>query len=180
MGGLFSSLLDLFKDKEARIVMLGLDGAGKSTILYQFKLGEVVTCLPTIGFNVETICYNKFNLTVWDIGGQEKIRPLWQHYYAGSSAIIYVIDSADTERIEESKGELCKLLKEPELQSVPILVLANKQDLPHRLTVAELTQRLSPELQTRVYLIQGTVGVSGEGLYEGLNWLTTVLSSDPH
>eukprot|EP01124_Arcella_intermedia_P022500 TRINITY_DN335_c0_g1_i4.p1 TRINITY_DN335_c0_g1~~TRINITY_DN335_c0_g1_i4.p1 ORF type:complete len:176 (-),score=35.24 TRINITY_DN335_c0_g1_i4:849-1376(-) len=175
MGGLFSSLLDLFKDKDARIIMLGLDAAGKSTILHYLKAAEVVTCLITIGFNVETICYNKFNLTVWDIGGQEKIRCLWRDHYAGSNAIIYVFDSADIERIEEATGELSKLLKEPLLQSVPILILANKQDLPGHLTAAELTRRLPPELQNRVHHVQDTVGVRGEGLYEGLNWLTSVL-----
>src|SRR6185436_9240917 len=71
----------LFGKKESRILMVGLDAAGKTTILYKLKLGEVVTTIPTLGFNVETVQYKKINFTVWDVGGQDKIRPLWRHYF---------------------------------------------------------------------------------------------------
>merc|ERR1719242_2294963 len=81
-----------------RILMVGLDAAGKSTILYKLKLGEVVTTIPTIGFNVETVEYKKISFTVWDVGGQDKIRPLWRHYYQNTQGIIFV-DSNDRERI---------------------------------------------------------------------------------
>jgi len=82
MGGLFAKLFDkMFSKREARILMLGLDAAGKTTILYKLKLGEVVSSVPTIGFNVETLEYKKIKFTVWDVGGQDKIRLLWRHYY---------------------------------------------------------------------------------------------------
>ena len=82
MGLAFSKLFDkFFGKKEMRILMLGLDAAGKTTILYKLKLGEVVSSVPTIGFNVETLEYKKIKFTVWDVGGQDKIRLLWRHYY---------------------------------------------------------------------------------------------------
>jgi len=82
MGLAISKLFDkFFGKKELRILMLGLDAAGKTTILYKLKLGEVVSSVPTIGFNVETLEYKKIKFTVWDVGGQDKIRLLWRHYY---------------------------------------------------------------------------------------------------
>ena len=82
MGGFFAKALEkLMGKKEMRILMVGLDAAGKTTILYKLKLGEVVTTIPTIGFNVETVEYKNISFTVWDVGGQDKIRPLWRHYY---------------------------------------------------------------------------------------------------
>ena len=82
MGGTFTKLFDFWSsNKEMRILMLGLDGAGKTTVLYKLKLGEVISSVPTIGFNVETVQYKKINFQVWDIGGQEKLRLLWRHYY---------------------------------------------------------------------------------------------------
>eukprot|EP01084_Bolivina_argentea_P177274 306591_1 len=92
MGGFFAKALEAltkFKGKkDYRILMVGLDAAGKTTILYKLKLGDVVTTIPTIGFNVETVEYKNINFTVWDVGGQDKIRPLWKHYYKGSQAVI--------------------------------------------------------------------------------------------
>ena len=85
---------------------MGLDNAGKTTILYKLKLGEVVTTIPTIGFNVESVEYKNVNMTVWDVGGQTKIRPLWQHYFENTDAIIFAVDCADAGRLEEAKNEL--------------------------------------------------------------------------
>merc|ERR1711966_381525 len=102
--------------KEMRILMVGLDAAGKTTILYKLKLGEVVTTIPTIGFNVETVDYKNISFNVWDVGGQDKIRPLWRHYYEGANGIIFVVDSNDSDRIEEAKGELDQMLVEEELK----------------------------------------------------------------
>ena len=102
MGGSFSSFwARMFGSKEMRILMVGLDAAGKTTILYKLKLGEVVTTIPTIGFNVETVAYKNINFTVWDVGGQTKIRALWQHYFQDTQGLIYVVDSNDPSRNEE-------------------------------------------------------------------------------
>merc|ERR1719171_375774 len=122
--------------------MVGLDAAGKTTILYKLKLGEVVTTIPTIGFNVETVEYKNINFTVWDVGGQDKIRKLWRHYYQNTQGIIFVVDSNDRDRIEDAREELTKLLNEEELRDAPVLVLANKKDLPNAMTAKEVTDKL--------------------------------------
>jgi len=111
MGLAFSRFWQrLFGKKEMRILMVGLDAAGKTTILYKLKLGEVVTTIPTIGFNVETVEYKNISFTVWDVGGQDKIRPLWRHYYQNTQGIIFVVDSNDRERIDDS-AELTTVLR---------------------------------------------------------------------
>eukprot|EP00913_Durusdinium_trenchii_P010716 g10054.t1 len=124
--------------QEMKILMLGLDAAGKTTILYRLKLGEVVTTIPTVGFNVEMVEYKNINFTVWDVGGQDKIRRLWRHYFQGTNALIYVVDSSDRDRISDAKEELEKMLQEQEMENAALLVLANKQDLPNAMTPAEL------------------------------------------
>ncbi|XP_042689103.1 ADP-ribosylation factor 5 [Centrocercus urophasianus] len=99
----------IFGKKQMRILMVGLDAAGKTTILYKLKLGEIVTTIPTIGFNVETVEYKNICFTVWDVGGQDKIRPLWRHYFQNTQGLIFVVDSNDRERVQESAEELQKM-----------------------------------------------------------------------
>ena len=174
----------MFGKKEMRILMVGLDAAGKTTILYKLKLGEVVTTIPTIGFNVETVEYKNISFTVWDVGGQDKIRPLWRHYYQNTQGIIFVVDSNDRERIDDSQGsdngakeELHRMLSEDELREAVLLVFANKQDLPNAMSVNEITERLGlNQLRQRQWYIQATCATTGDGLYEGLDWLSNTLS----
>merc|ERR1719243_265591 len=135
MGGLFSYFRNLFGDKEMRILILGLDGAGKTTILYRLQVGEVVTTIPTIGFNVETVVYKNLKFQVWDLGGQTSIRPYWRCYYTNTDAIIYVVDSADRDRVGISKQELVSMLEEEELKDAVLVVLANKQDIEGAMSV---------------------------------------------
>merc|ERR1712188_24289 len=101
---------------DQRVLMVGLDAAGKTTVLYKLKLGKVVTTIPTIGFNVETVEYRNIRFTVWDIGGQDKIRKLWRHYYQGTQGLIFVIDSSDHDRIETAREELLKMLAAEEMK----------------------------------------------------------------
>jgi len=111
MGLTLSSVFGrLFGKKQMRILMVGLDAAGKTTILYKLKLGEIVTTIPTIGFNVETVEYKNICFTVWDVGGQDKIRPLWRHYFQNTQGLIFVVDSNDRERITEAQEELQKMV----------------------------------------------------------------------
>merc|ERR1719330_2032655 len=110
--------------QEMRILLVGLDAAGKTTILYKLKLGEVVTTIPTVGFNVETVEYKSLSCMVWDIGGQDKIRKLWRHYYLGTAGVIFVVDSNDSDRIEDAREELAKMLAEDELRDAVLLVIA--------------------------------------------------------
>lgn len=122
---------------------VGLDAAGKTTILYKLKLGEIVTTIPTIGFNVETVEYKNICFTVWDVGGQDKIRPLWRHYFQNTQGLIFVVDSNDRERICEAQDELQKMLSEDELRDAVLLLFANKQDLPNAMAASELTEKLA-------------------------------------
>jgi len=173
----------MFGKKEMRILMVGLDAAGKTTILYKLKLGEVVTTIPTIGFNVETVEYKNISFTVWDVGGQDKIRPLWRHYYQNTQGVIFVVDSNDRDRIDDSKDyehsakeELNRMLAEDELRDAVLLVFANKQDLPNAMKVQEVTEKLGlNKLRNRQWYIQGCAATTGDGLYEGLDWLSATL-----
>ena len=159
------------------IDQVGLDAAGKTTILYKLKLGEIVTTIPTIGFNVETVEYKNISFTVWDVGGQDKIRPLWRHYFQNTQGLIFVVDSNDRERIAEARDELMRMLNEDELRDAVLLVFANKQDLPNAMNAAEITDRLGlHSLRNRHWYIQSTCATSGEGLYEGLDWLQANIS----
>ncbi|KAL2828500.1 ADP-ribosylation factor family-domain-containing protein [Aspergillus cavernicola] len=194
MGLTISKLFDrLWGKKEMRILMVGLDAAGKTTILYKLKLGEIVTTIPTIGqsspslachrlvgfragFNVETVEYKNIQFTVWDVGGQDKIRPLWRHYFQNTQGIIFVVDSNDRDRIVEAREELQRMLNEDELRDALLLVFANKQDLPNAMSPAEITQQLGLQsLTRRPWYIQSTCATTGDGLYEGLEWLAETL-----
>ncbi|XP_033761573.1 ADP-ribosylation factor-like [Pecten maximus] len=177
MGNIFGKLFQsLFGKKEMRILMVGLDAAGKTTILYKLKLGEIVTTIPTIGFNVETVEYKNISFTVWDVGGQDKIRPLWRHYFQNTQGLIFVVDSNDRERIVEAKEELMRMINEDELRDAVLLVLANKQDLPNAMAASDITENLGlSTLRNRNWYIQATCATSGDGLYEGLDWLSNQL-----
>ncbi|KAJ8370046.1 hypothetical protein SKAU_G00100740 [Synaphobranchus kaupii] len=179
MGNIFGNLLKtLIGKKEMRILMVGLDAAGKTTILYKLKLGEIVTTIPTIGFNVETVEYKNISFTVWDVGGQDKIRPLWRHYFQNTQGLIFVVDSNDRERVNEAREELMRMLAEDELRDAVLLVFANKQDLPNAMNAAEITDKLGlHSLRHRNWYIQATCATSGDGLYEGLDWLANQLKN---
>ncbi|KAL7151029.1 hypothetical protein ABFS83_04G004100 [Erythranthe nasuta] len=179
MGLSFTKLFSrLFAKREMRILMVGLDAAGKTTILYKLKLGEIVTTIPTIGFNVETVEFKNINFTVWDIGGQDKIRPLWRYYFQNTQGLIFVVDSIDRDRIVEARDELHKMLNEDQLRDAVLLVFANKQDLPNAMNAAEITDKLGlHSIGKRHWYIQSTCATSGEGLYEGLDWLSNNIAN---
>ncbi|XP_026077542.1 ADP-ribosylation factor 4-like [Carassius auratus] len=181
MGVFFSNLLSrLFEKKAMRLLMVGLDAAGKTTVLYKLKFGEVVTTIPTLGFNVETVEYKNISFTVWDVGGQDVIRRLWRHYYQNTKGLIFVVDSSDRDRIETAAEELKAMLAEDEMRDAVLLVLANKQDLPKAMPVPELTDKLGLHtLRGRQWFVQATCAVQGSGLYEGLDWLSDQLSRRP-
>merc|ERR1712142_929743 len=182
MGLTFSTLFKgLFGLRDMRILMVGLDAAGKTTILYKLKLGEIVTTIPTIGFNVETVEYKNISFTVWDVGGQDKIRPLWRHYFQNTQGLIFVVDSNDRERIGEAREELNRMLNEDELRDAVLLVFCNKQDLPNALQATDVTAKLGLQsMRNRRWFIQSTCATTGDGLYEGLDWLANVLKTVKH
>ncbi|XP_022893649.1 ADP-ribosylation factor 1-like [Olea europaea var. sylvestris] len=132
----------VFSKKEVSILMVGLDAASKTTILNKLKLGEILTTSRTMGFKVEAFENNNINFTIWDFGGDDKIRPLWRHYFQNTQGIIFVVDSNDRDRIVEVRDELHKMLNEDELRDAPLPVFANKQDLPHAMIVVEIIDKL--------------------------------------
>ncbi|ELU16341.1 hypothetical protein CAPTEDRAFT_101983 [Capitella teleta] len=176
-----SKLYTLFEgfnsSSPARILMLGLDAAGKTTILYKVKLNETVCTIPTIGFNVETVTPCKgLSFTVWDVGGQEKIRQLWKHYYQNTDGLIFVVDSNDPERIPEVREELFKILASDEMHAVPVLILANKQDLPKALPPYKLIEEMGMrDCKGHKWHVQATCATNGEGIYEGMDALARMV-----
>jgi len=156
--------------------MLGLDAAGKTTILYKLHIGEVLSTVPTIGFNVEKVQYKNVMFTVWDVGGQEKLRPLWRHYFNNTDGLIYVVDSLDRERIEKARAEFQAIVNDPLMLNSVILVFANKQDMKGAMTATEVCEGLGLyDLKNRLWHIQGSCALKGDGLYEGLDWLAGTL-----
>eukprot|EP01012_Entosiphon_sulcatum_P062043 TRINITY_DN8814_c0_g1_i2.p1 TRINITY_DN8814_c0_g1~~TRINITY_DN8814_c0_g1_i2.p1 ORF type:complete len:350 (+),score=48.71 TRINITY_DN8814_c0_g1_i2:162-1211(+) len=146
-------------------------------MMYKLKLGDVITTIPTIGFNIESVQYKNVHFTVWDVGGRDRIRALWRHYYVGISGIIFVVDSNDRGRMDQAKEELDRLQDEDLLRSAALLVLANKQDLPNAMSSAEVVAQLNlHNRRTRRWFIQATCATSGDGLYEGLEWLSGAIA----
>lgn len=171
MGNPFSYIKKIFSKKEAKVLMLGLDAAGKTTILYQLKLGLQVETIPTMGFVYESIEYKKFKLSVWDVAGQDSLRPLWKHYYQNTKAVIFVVDSSDKARIDLAKNELHKILIDDELKDATILLLANKIDLDG-LTPEEVANNMDFErVKNPKKKCMGVVGLTGKNLDKALDWL---------
>lgn len=187
MGSVLSLFESLFAKKKATILMVGLDAAGKTTILVKLKLNEVPETVPTLGFNVETVEYRSVVFHLWDVGGQERLRSLWRYYYEGATAIIFVIDSHDRDRLGVAKQELEVLLSDPTLVNAVLLVLCNKQDLPGCLSPGEILSGLGFRdqqnglgrlLGRRPWYLQGCCARTGEGLFEGLDWLCDHLPNE--
>lgn len=163
---------------EQKITIVGLDSAGKTTILYQLHKGQHIDTEPTLGFNVEVVEHNGVRMTMWDLGGQAKIRSCWKKYFLQANAVIFVIDSADATRFDEAKTELSNMLENMDLRDIPLLVYANKQDNPLAKNSAEIGNMLGVNSEAkRAKHIQGANGKTGEGLKEGLDWLTQELKA---
>jgi tripartite motif-containing protein 23 len=159
---------------EMRVLVLGLDNAGKTAILFKLKQDEFMPTIPTIGFNVETVEHSHAKLTFWDVGGMEKIRPLWRHYYHNTQAVVFVVDSEDSSRFPEVGEELTKLVGEAQLKETLLLILANKQDVPRAIGTEVLTECLALQKLCcgRTWNIYGSSARTGQGLDEALQWLS--------
>ncbi|XP_043988822.1 ADP-ribosylation factor-like protein 5A [Gambusia affinis] len=171
MGILFTKLWRLFNHQEHKVIIVGLDNAGKTTILYQFSMNEVVHTSPTIGSNVEEIVVNNTHFLMWDIGGQESLRSSWNTYYTNTEFVIVVVDSTDRERISVTKEELYRMLAHEDLRIAGLLIFANKQDVNVCMTVDEISQSLQlTSVKYHQWHIQACCP-HREGLCQGLEWM---------
>ncbi|NXI47650.1 ARL11 protein, partial [Galbula dea] len=163
--------------RDARVVMLGLDLAGKSTLLYKLKGSQVVETCPTVGFNVESLqtpC--RVSFVLWDVGGQSSLRASWPDYLEDTNALIFVLDSTDSARLPEAVAALQEALSHTSMAGVPVLLLANKQDVPGALAPAELEERLQQgQLAGHRWVLQGCSAHTGQGLQEALATLGELL-----
>merc|ERR1712216_601868 len=148
--GLLSLLRKLKRSEtEVRVLMLGLDNAGKTSILKRMSDEDITHIMPTQGFNIKSLLKDGFKLNVWDIGGQKTIRPYWKNYFENTDALIYVVDSADRRRLEEAAAELAELLEEDKLTGIPVLIFANKQDLMNATPADEIVATMALEVKDR-------------------------------
>jgi small GTP-binding protein len=171
MGNPFSYIKKLFSKKEAKVLMLGLDAAGKTTILYQLKLGVTVETIPTMGFVYESIQHKNFKLSVWDVAGQDSLRSLWKHYYQNTKAVIFVVDSSDKTRLDLARNELHNIINDEELKDAVLLLLANKMDL-NVLKAEEVANYMEFEkIKNMKKKCLGVTGLTGDGLPQALDWL---------
>jgi len=159
-------------DSECKIVIVGLNNAGKTTILYKLHLGQVVLTQPTIGSNVEEVKHDNLTFMVWDLGGQETLRASWATYFEDTDAIVFVVDSNDQENMILAKMELFNVVLHEDLKYASLLVLANKQDIQGCRNAGEIAEDLSLHtIRTHEWQIQSCCALTGEGLQEGLTWV---------
>ncbi|KAG2217903.1 hypothetical protein INT45_008653 [Circinella minor] len=166
------------KEKEIRILMLGLDNAGKTTILKRINGEPIDTISPTLGFNIKTLQHDMYKLNIWDVGGQKSIRSYWRNYFEQTDALVWVVDSADRLRLQDCKKELLQLLQEERLAGATLLVFANKQDLAGALSEQELRDALELDnIKSHHWAIQTCSAVTGENLLKGMDWVVNDVAS---
>lgn len=166
------------KEKEMRILMLGLDNAGKTTILKRFNGEDINEISPTLGFNIKTLEHRGFKLNIWDVGGQKSLRSYWRNYFESTDGLIWVVDSADKRRLEDCAHELHELLIEERLAGATLLVFANKQDIEGALKPEDIKNVLElDKIKMHHWYILKCSAVTGENLVEGMNWLVDDISA---
>ncbi|KAJ4847450.1 hypothetical protein Tsubulata_042102 [Turnera subulata] len=173
----------IFSETQFRVLILGIDKSGKTTLLEKLKAvysnSEGLPpdrIVPTVGLNLANIEASNRKLIFWDLGGQPGLRPIWEKYYEESHAVIYVIDASCPSRFEDSKSALEKVLRHDDLQGAPLLILANKQDLPGAVSAEELARYLDlKKLDERVFMFEAVSGYNGLGIKESVEWLVEVM-----
>ncbi|CEO98633.1 ADP-ribosylation factor-like protein 2 [Plasmodiophora brassicae] len=166
------------KEKQMRILMLGLDNAGKTTVVKQFSGEDVNEISPTLGFQISTFDYRGYSLNIWDVGGQTTIRSYWRNYFERTDGLIWVVDSADIRRLKECRAHLHDVLREERLEGASLLVLANKQDLDGSLTCEEIGRVLQlDKIVSHHWQIVAVSAITGDGLVDAMNWLVEDVSN---
>ena len=178
MGFILSKIIEFFTKNRNnfKIIILGMQNAGKTTILYRLSLGQFIKTTPTIGSNVEELTYNNVKFQAWDLGGQSTTRSVWDVYYMNTDAVVFVIDSQDDEFSEDSKEEFHKLILNPNLKNALILIFANKQDLPGAKPINKIIEDYElNKIKNHIWNIQPCSAVKGDGLINGIKWLSEQL-----
>lgn len=173
----------LFSKTEFHVLILGIDKSGKTTLLEKLKsLYSNLEGLPpdrivpTVGLNIGRLEAAQAKLVFWDLGGQIGLRTIWEKYYEEAHAIIYVIDAASPSTFESSKSALEKVLRHEDLRGAPLLILANKQDLPGAVSAEELARYLDlKELDERLYMFEAISAYDGMGIKNSIEWLVEVM-----
>ncbi|KAL3524256.1 hypothetical protein ACH5RR_017090 [Cinchona calisaya] len=173
----------MFSKTEFHVLILGIDKAGKTTLLEKLKSqyskleGLPPDCIvPTVGLNIGRVEVSNTKLVFWDLGGQSGLRSIWEKYYEEAHAVIYVVDAACPSRFEDSKSALEKVLRHEDLQGAPLLILANKQDLAQAVTDEEVARYLDlKKLDERAYTFQAVSAYDGTGIKESVDWLVDVM-----
>lgn len=180
MGSILSSLWSLWGGNRAyKLLVVGLNNAGKTSILYSLQLNRFITTQPTIGGNAEEIHFKNLTFIAWDLGGQEQLREAWHLYYTATDAVIFVVDSAEPTRFTIAKKELHALIAHEELKNACILVLANKQDLQGAMPPEQIIDALGlTAFKDRRWTVMGCSAVTQHGLHEGMSWISAQLGDD--
>ena len=168
------------KERDLRILILGLDNAGKTTVMKRVSGEDIHEISPTVGFNIKTLEYKDYNLNLWDVGGQKSIRTYWRNYFELTDGIIWVVDSVDMWRLQECRLQLKDLLSQEKLAGASLLIFANKRDLAGALSFEDIATTLelgSSEISGRHWTIFGSSAVTGDGLAAGFDWLVDDIAS---
>mmetsp|Transcript_50797 Transcript_50797/g.119057 ORF Transcript_50797/g.119057 Transcript_50797/m.119057 type:complete len:185 (-) Transcript_50797:25-579(-) len=166
------------KEREMRILMVGLDNAGKTTIVKKFSGEDIDTISPTLGFSIKTLEHRNYKLNIWDVGGQKSLRSYWRNYFEATDALVWVVDSADLRRFEDCKEEFLHLMQQEKLAAASLLVFANKQDLEGSHSSESIATVLGLHgVVDRHWHIQSCSAVTGAGLLEGMDWVVGDVAS---
>ncbi|TYJ57318.1 hypothetical protein B9479_002051 [Cryptococcus floricola] len=160
------------KSKEMRVLFLGLDNAGKTTILKKLNNENISDISPTLGFNIKSLIRDGYTLNIWDVGGQRTLRPYWRNYFESTDAVVWVVDSSDRMRIKDCRDELKELLQEERLAGATLLVFANKQDLDGSMSLEEIRDALElKSIASHRWVVYPCSAFTGKGLDEGMDWV---------
>lgn len=160
------------KERELRVLVVGLDNAGKTTIVKRVNGESIDEISPTLGFNIKSMMHGDYALNIWDVGGQKTLRSYWRNYYESTDGLIWVVDSADARRMRDCASELAGVLREERLAGASVLVFANKRDIQGAMSLEAITDALGlKNLVNRRWRVVPCSAVTGDGLLEGFDWL---------
>ncbi|XP_008427610.1 ADP-ribosylation factor-like protein 13B isoform X7 [Poecilia reticulata] len=174
--------------RKVTLVMVGLDNAGKTAAVRGIQGENPQDVAPTVGFSKVDLKQGKFEVTIFDLGGGKRIRDIWKNYYSESHGVVFVVDSSDVQRIQETRETMAQVLQHPRIAGKPVLVLANKQDLEGALPEADIIENLSLEKLVNenkcLCQIEPCSAILGCGkkvdksIKKGLTWLLSNIAKD--